>query len=280
MLSLITGRVSGPPPRQKGAPPRLARTGAAVAALSVGFSTFGAAAANAALPVFVGPASNGNTYIKNYDHPTYGQDYGYRLYYDSDQTRNDATTLGAIDRRRLRRAGDLPRPGLDRPSAVTPGVATNDPFAAYLFGTYIRPGGTGVPGTSAAATRNTAAAAYLLKDKYGTNASMNLLDDVIDVSLAQDSAEYSAFQGRVSALRSVATRNANLELSPEIEVTPGSFPSTGTIEDVGVEDGAGWRAGLPITVTLSGPAKFENGTNTWTGTHPHRPGRPAVDGHR
>lgn len=267
MLSLITGRVSGPPPRQRGARSRLARTGAAVAALSVGFSTFGAAAANAALPVFVGPASNGNTYIKNYDHPTYGQDYGYRLYYDSDQTRNDATTLGAIGT-----AGvyDGPAicldPGLDRPSAVTPGVATNDPFAAYLFGTYIRPGGTGVPGTSAAATRNTAAAAYLLKDKYGTNASMNLLDDVIDVSLAQDSAEYSAFKGRVSALRSAATRNANLELSPEIEVTPGSFPSTGTIEDVGVEDGAGWRAGLPITVTLSGPAKFENGTNTWTGT--------------
>lgn len=267
MFRLITGRVSGPPPRQKGVRSRLARTGAAVAAVSVGISTFGAAAANAALPVFVGPASNGNTYIKNYDHPRYGQDYGYRLYYDSDQTTNDATTLGAIGTGGVY---DGPAicldPGLARPSAVTPGVATNDPFSAYLFGTYIRPGGTGVPGTTAAATRNTAAAAYLLKDKYGTNASMNLLDDVIDVSLAEDSAEYAAFQGRVSALRAAATRNANLELSPQIEVTPGSFPSTGTIEDVGVEDGAGWRAGLPITVTLSGPAKFENGTNTWTGT--------------
>ncbi len=46
------------------------------------------------------------------------------------------------------------------------------------------------------------------------------------------------------------------------------YPSkrTGSIQDIGVQTASGgWAAGIPVTITLSGPAVFDNGTQTWNG---------------
>lgn len=207
----------------------------------------------------------------NYDHPEYGQDYGYRLRYVADG-RQGATIIGAIGTKRVY---DDPvvclDPLKDRPNVVTGSRTLHDQYTAYLFGTYIRPGGTAKP--SLKNYRNVAAAAYLIKEKHSEKAAWRDLGDVINVSLKTDEREYAAFTAQVAALRDEARAHATLTFKPTLTANRTGYPTTGAIDHVGVRNAGGeWLAGHPMTVTLSGPAVFTaTGTKTWTGTSGTKP---------
>lgn len=131
-------------------------------------------------------------------------------------------------------------------------LALETPEAAYLLQKYQGNKGDDV---------NLAALALLMHANFENSAST--ASEIASAAKSQQPAVYARAKQYVSEAKSSAA------VGYEGGKVTGDGKRTGEVHNIGVhpDNANAWISGIPVTVTLSGPAVFDaTGTNTWTGT--------------